>query len=179
MNLIFIHGLPGVGKLTVATELSRLTGYRLFHNHLTVDLLTSVFEFGSEPFIDLRESIWLSVFERAAEEQTPGLIFTFVFEKTVRDSFIGEMLEALETRGGKVLFVRLQCEQSTLETRIANPDRANFGKLNSLDTFKELDADGVFDLPALPQPELIIDNTALSPLEAAGLICERLGLGEV
>ena len=49
MKLIFLHGLPGVGKLTVARQLAALTGFKLFHNHLTVDLVTSVFEFGSEP----------------------------------------------------------------------------------------------------------------------------------
>ena len=65
MKLIFISGLPGVGKLTVAKEVSALTGYKLFHNHLVVDLLLSVFEFGTAQFVELRESIWLSVFEHA------------------------------------------------------------------------------------------------------------------
>ena len=43
MQLVFIHGAPAVGKLTVARELAALTGFRLFHNHLTVDLAGSVF----------------------------------------------------------------------------------------------------------------------------------------
>jgi hypothetical protein len=67
LRLIFLHGLPGVGKLTVARELARLTGYKLFHNHLAVDLVESVFEFGSWPFVELREMIWLALFSRAAE----------------------------------------------------------------------------------------------------------------
>lgn len=48
MKLIFIYGLPGVGKLTVAKELTKLTGYRLFHVHLLADMLESVFGFDSE-----------------------------------------------------------------------------------------------------------------------------------
>ncbi len=36
MRLVFIYGPPGVGKLTVARELAALTGFKLFHNHLTV-----------------------------------------------------------------------------------------------------------------------------------------------
>jgi tRNA uridine 5-carbamoylmethylation protein Kti12 len=36
VKLIFISGMPAVGKLTVAQELAKLTGYRPFHNHLTV-----------------------------------------------------------------------------------------------------------------------------------------------
>ena len=61
MRLIFVYGLPATGKLTVARELALITGFQVFHNHLAVDLLLSVFEFGSRPFVELREQIWLSV----------------------------------------------------------------------------------------------------------------------
>src|SRR5712664_1427209 len=81
MKLIFLYGLPGVGKLTVACELETLTGFRVFHNHLAVDLLESVFEFGSQPFVELREMIWLAVFSQAAESKLAGLIFTFAFDR--------------------------------------------------------------------------------------------------
>jgi hypothetical protein len=37
VKLVVLYGLPATGKLMVARELSRLTGLRLFHNHLTVD----------------------------------------------------------------------------------------------------------------------------------------------
>ena len=50
MNLVFIYGPPGVGKLTVAKELAGLTGYKLFHNHLSIDWVLPVFDFGSDPF---------------------------------------------------------------------------------------------------------------------------------
>src|ERR1044071_3119830 len=76
MRLIFIHGPPAVGKLTVARELAELTGLPLFHNHLAVDVLTPVFEFGSPSFVKRRELIWLSVFQEAAKNDV-SLIFTF------------------------------------------------------------------------------------------------------
>jgi hypothetical protein len=87
VKLIFMYGLPATGKLTVGQELAAISGYKLFHNHLVVDLLLSVFEFGSEPFVELREEIWLRVFNEAARCGLPGLIFTFAPEATVgRDS---------------------------------------------------------------------------------------------
>jgi hypothetical protein len=104
MKLIFISGLPGVGKLTVAKEVSALTGYKLFHNHLVVDLLLSVFEFGTAQFVELRESIWLSVFEQACRAGLPGLVFTFNAENTVRQSFIPKLQETVAANGGANLF---------------------------------------------------------------------------
>ena len=72
MKLIFLYGLPATGKLTVAMELAAMTGFRHFHNHLVVDLLLSVFDFGSPPFVALREDIWLSVFDQACRNQVPA-----------------------------------------------------------------------------------------------------------
>ena len=91
MKLIFLHGMPGVGKLTVARELAELTGFKLFHNHLTVDLVGSVFPFGSRQFIALRESIWLDVFARTASENLAGLIFTFAYDRSVPRDFIDKV----------------------------------------------------------------------------------------
>ena len=92
MKLIFLHGAPAVGKLTVARELATLTDARLFHNHLTVDLVSSLFPFGSEPFILLREKIWLAAFSDAARNNV-SLIFTFNPERTVRERFIQDVIE--------------------------------------------------------------------------------------
>ena len=36
MKLLFIHGSPAVGKLTVANEIAKLTGFKVFHNHLSL-----------------------------------------------------------------------------------------------------------------------------------------------
>jgi chloramphenicol 3-O-phosphotransferase len=58
-RLVFLHGRAAAGKLTTARRLSDLVGYPVFHNHLVVDLLTTMFPFGSEPFVLLREQFWL------------------------------------------------------------------------------------------------------------------------
>ncbi|MCP4677270.1 MAG: shikimate kinase [Deltaproteobacteria bacterium] len=177
MNLIFIHGLPGVGKLTVARELSGLTNYRLFHNHLTVDLVGSVFEFGTPSFIALRESIWLSVFSEAARDAIPGLVFTFAFEPTVTTGFISNTVETVENQNGKVLFVQLTCGQEQLEQRVVDSSRKAFGKITSLSLLREMQEDGRLSTPSLPYENLIIDTTDLPPAETATQICKSFKIG--
>jgi hypothetical protein len=176
MKLIFLHGMPGVGKLTVATELAKLTGFKLFHNHLTVDLVSSLFEFGSRPFIELRERIWLDTFTQATAAKLDGLIFTFAFEKTVRAEFLPNVVKTVEESGGEVIFVSLYCAPDELEKRITNPTRERFGKLTSLDLFKELYNAGVFDTPGDMPSLLSIDTTSISPSEAAKGIATELKL---
>ena len=176
MRLIFLHGLPGVGKLTVARELARLTGYRLFHNHLTVDLVGSVFEFGSRPFADLREMIWLAVFSRAAEERLPGLIFTFAYDRTVRGGFIPHTRRVVESAGGSVSFVELRCAAEELERRIAQPSRREFGKLTSVARWRELKGAGAFDGPEVPAGGVVVETTGIPATEAAEEVFSRLGL---
>jgi len=166
MNLVFLHGPAASGKLTVGRELSRLTGYRLFHNHLVVDALTAVFDFGSESFVRLREEIWLSVFREAARRDV-SLIFTFTPERTVRESFVGEAVTAVEELGGRVLFIELTCPESELERRIEDGSRAEFGKLRSKALFQELRGADVFDYPRLPSSGLTLDTRELEPAEAA------------
>jgi shikimate kinase len=175
MDLIFLHGPAAAGKLTVARELANLTGLRLFHNHLIVDALTAVFDFGTEPFIRLREQLWLAIFREAAKRNV-SLIFTFAPERTVGTSFIQHTLEAVEAAGGRVLFVELACPVEELERRVASASRAEFGKLRSLALFRALNQAGAFAYPQLPDSGLSIDTSRLSPRDAALRICEFFSL---
>jgi hypothetical protein len=174
VNLVFLHGPAASGKLTVGRELSRLTGYRLFHNHLVVDAVTAVFDFGSDSFVRLREEMWLAVFREAAERDV-SLIFTFTPEQTVRKSFVESAVAAVEAAAGLVLFVELTCSDSELERRIEDASRAEFGKLRSKALLRDLRIAGAFDYPRLP-PGLTIDTSASTPEEAALRIRSHYGL---
>ena len=176
MKLIFIYGLPATGKLTVAMELAAMTGFRLFHNHLVVDLLLSVFDFGSPPFIELREDIWLSVFDQACRNQVPGLIFTFAPEATVRPDFIAKTLTTVSQAGGNVEFVELVCPVAELKRRIASPSRLQYKKLTSVSLFEELHANGSFGVSYLPDARLSIDTSVCTPAQAAREIARALQL---
>ena len=176
MKLIFLYGMPATGKLTVARELANITGFPLFHNHLAVDLLLSIFEFGSKPFVELREQIWLSVFQQAAESGGPGLIFTFAPETTVRPSFLPAMTKALVDRGATVHYFELTCPVAELKRRIGEPSRRQYKKLSSVEQFDQLHADGAFHAFAMPKPQLSIDTSVCSPARSALQIARALEL---
>ena len=172
MKLIFLHGLPGVGKLTVARELSTLTGFRVFHNHLTVDLVSSFFPFGSEPFVILREQVWLAAFSEAARNEV-SFIFTFNPERTVREGFIQETIDVVEAAGGRVAFVELTCAVEELERRIGDPSRKEFGKLISVEQYRSLKDAGAFHFPKLPDG-MSVDISHRLPADTAQLISAHI-----
>ncbi len=176
MKLIFIYGLPATGKLTVGQELSKRTGYKLFHNHLVVDLLLSAFEFGSAPFVELREQIWLSFFDQASRSGLPGLIFTFNPETSVRSSFVPNAIDIIEKNNGTVDFIELVCPLEELKLRIDSPSRLQYRKLSSLALFEKLEASGEFETTHMPRPVVTVDTSCVEPDAAAGVICEALKL---
>ena len=173
MRLLFLYGPPGVGKLAVATKVAARTDWKLFHNHLTVDLLTGVFEFGSPAFVELREQIWLGVFREAAATNQ-NMIFTFAPERTVRPSFIRSAIATIEGKDGSILFVELSCTTQELERRLASPSRHAYGKLASVEHLRELERQGAFVFDMGVAAWLSIDTTHLSADGAAALIVDRL-----
>ena len=43
MKLVLIIGDGAVGKMTVGQELTKITDLRLFHNHMSIELVLDVF----------------------------------------------------------------------------------------------------------------------------------------
>jgi hypothetical protein len=176
MKLIFIYGLPATGKLTVGKELAAATGYKLFHNHLVVDLLLPVFEFGSKEFVRLREEMWMMVFAEACRSGVPGMIFTFAPETTVTTGFVANAVELMTRMGGEIDFVALECPVKELRARMGAASRTAYGKLTSVELFNELHGSGVFGMDAMPAARVTVDTSVVSPAEAAREIQQGLGV---
>ena len=174
MQLIFIYGPAAAGKLTVGRALAEQTGLPLFHNHRVVDALLSVFPFGSEPFIRLREEIWMAVFEAAAREGR-SLIFTFAPEPTVESDFPGRVLSTVGALGGQVRFVALTLPAEVQRRRIDAPSRHAFRKLTSPALLEGLREGFYRSLAAMPVAEVTIDTSTLPPEVAAERIASALG----
>lgn len=166
MKLIFIWGPAASGKLTVARELSRLTGLPVFHNHLVVDALLERLEFGEPEFVRLRESMWMAGFETAGSAGK-SLVFTFAPEPTVPDGFPERVQELIARHRGEVKFVRLVISREEQERRIANDSRKEFRKLVSLDLLRELREAFAQSEAEMPAANLVVDSEIDDPEMAA------------
>ncbi len=170
MKLVFIYGPPATGKLTVAKELAKLTKYKIFHNHLTVDLVGSVLKFGTKTFFDLSSRFRMEMFEAAAKENINGLIFTFCYSYPEDNKFVKNVKKRVEKYEGNVDFVQLYCEKSELKKRVKGASRENFDKIK---TKKRLEATlKKWDLftPIPFVKSLRIDNTNISAKQVAIMI---------
>ena len=166
MRVIVLCGLPGVGKLTVAKGLARLRGYRVFHNHLVFDAVEALFPFGSTAFVELRERLWLELLSRAVRERVGDIIFTIAGDKALRADFLVTLVSALSQMEARVCCVELICSVEELEERLISGDRSRFGKLNSVERFRQLDSVGAFPRLTMPPGTITIDTSGLSAEEA-------------
>jgi len=169
MKLILLYGPPAVGKLTIAKEIARLTGFKVFHAHLTVDLVTSIFPRGAPAYLQLVWDIRFAVFAAAARANINGLIFTTVYGRD-REPFIARCVEVVKSFGGEVCFVHLYCHAETLRQRVVREDRKQYGKITSVEllneTLRSREPQALFEAATLWE-NLSLNTDVLGPVEAA------------
>lgn len=175
MRLVFIYGPPASGKLTVAIELAKLTGFKLFHNHVSIQFVQSIFEFGTGPFWRLINKYRL---EMIVEATKAGIdtIFTFVYSKGGDDKFVKRVVQKVRTHGGQVYFVRLHCERGELVRRVKAGQRRKMGKVATKKILNDLFQKYSLDSEIPFQDSLTIDTTNRTPTSAAKSIARRYRL---
>ena len=186
-TLVFILGPPAVGKMTVGRELSALTGFPLFHNHLSIEAVLPVFDFGTAEFNRLVMGFREHMLTEVADSDLPGLIFTFVwaFDVPADRDYVEKLSAIFGSRGGRVIFAELGADQSTRLARNETEDRlaAKSSKQDvELSRKRLLEADKKYrlnsggDFPL--EDHLFIDNSHLDPHNTAIRIAENFGLAQ-
>ena len=99
MKLVVIYGPPATGKLTVAKELSNLIKFKIFPNHLTIELLNSLFKFGTESYIQFNDKLRLMMFEEASRQKINGIIFTYCYGYPLDHKWIKKLIKTFEGKG--------------------------------------------------------------------------------
>jgi len=180
MELVVLFGPPAVGKMSVGKALCEQTGFRLFHNHLLTEPLSTILDWETAEFKKLVKDVRLRVFEAAANSDIPGLVLTYVwaFDKPGDKESIDSLCSVFEAHGVKPSFVELK---TTLETRLQrnrHPERlaakaskrdvdASEKRLMNYEGKHRFNTDGDF---YYPDRHLCIDNTNLSVGETVGQI---------
>ena len=91
MKLLFLIGDTAVGKMTVGQELAKITGLRLFHNHMMIEPVIEIFgQFRGDTIQRLRQVI----FEDFAQSDAYGMIFTFLWAFDMKEDW--EYLERVK-----------------------------------------------------------------------------------
>ncbi|PWV94515.1 AAA domain-containing protein [Paenibacillus cellulosilyticus] len=186
MKLVILFGPQAVGKMTVGQELERITPLKLFHNHMTIELVSPFFSYSTAPGKRLVRQFRQAIFEEVAKSDLPGLIFTFVWALDLEDdwNYIREIRELFESNGAETFFVELEANVEERLVRNRSPHRLAHKPTKRDITFSENDLvktmekhrlnsfEGEFDL----ENYIRINNSNLSPEQVAVIVKERFQL---
>ena len=183
MKLLFMIGNAAVGKMTVGQELMKITGLRLFHNHMTIEPVLEIFgKFNGEAIRRFRQV----VFEEFAKTDNYGMIFTYMwaFDQQSDWDYIEYIKSIFEPYGTEFYYVELVAsKEARLERNISESRLKNKASKRDIETSNRrlLNDDSRYRLESregeIPfENYMKIDNTNLSPTETAKMIKERFSL---
>ena len=183
MNLVFLIGSGAVGKMTVGQELMQQTGLRLFHTHMMIEPVLEIFgSFNGEVIQELRREI----FEQFAKSDAYGMIFTYMWAFDMQSDwdYIDWVKSIFAPYGTEFYYVELVADQAVrlqrngTENRLKNKASKRDIEVSNQRLLREDSNYRLVSLPGELQVEhyLRIDNTHLSPEEAAGQIRDFFGL---
>lgn len=185
MNFVLIFGPQAVGKMTVGQELEKITGLKLFHNHMTIELLEPLFGFSPEMW-RLSNQFRTEIFKAVAKNEQKGLIFTYVWAFDQQDDweYVNEICEIFESKDANVYLVELEASFDERLERNKSPHRLEYKptKRNVESSENELKETMKKYRLNSHQGEIQkenyvrINNTYLSPVEVAELISSAFNL---
>jgi len=186
MKLVILFGPHAVGKMTVGQALCARTGLKLFHNHMTIEALGNLFSAYPAEKNRLVSLFREEVFRAFRQTREYGMVFTYMWAlDSGSDWAYVRHVESLFTEtGAEVYYVELEAEETVRRTRnrsenrlLNKPSKRDLAHSDALFTALEQK----YRLNSRPgeiekEHYLRLDNTALSPEEAAARIQEAFGL---
>lgn len=117
MKFILITGPQAVGKMTVGQELVKITNLKLLHNHMTIELLTNIFNYSRDAFRKLNEEFRVQIFEEFAKSEQEGMIFTTTWNFDSKEDWdmMHRFINIFKKNNAEIYIVELE---STLEERL-------------------------------------------------------------
>lgn len=177
MKLVIIFGPHAVGKMTVGQELEAATGLKLFHNHMSIEIVTKIFENLPAEGNRINNLIRREIFEAYSKSDEYGIIFTYMWALDCKEDwdYVNWLEGLFASRGAQVYFVELEADKNLrlarnkTENRLLNkPSKRDLAASEQL--FLHLESKYRFNSLAgeIQKANYIkINNGNLSPAEAA------------
>ena len=185
MKFVLIFGPQAVGKMTVGQELAKVTELKLFHNHMTIELLEPLFKFSPELW-RLSTLFRKEIFKAVAESELEGLIFTYVwaFDQQEDWDFVDQTCEIFEAEGATIYFVELEADMDERLDRNKSPHRLEHKPTKRNVEWSENELKESMEKYRLNSNKgeiksenyIKINNTNLGAAEVAEIISERFRL---
>lgn len=186
MKLVLLVGPQAVGKMTVGEELAATTGLKLFHNHMTIELVSNFFSYGTETGNRLVTLFRHEIFEAVADSDLKGLIFTYLcaFDLAGDMEYLKNLSDIFMRRGADIYFVELEADLEERLKRNKTPHRLEEKPSKRDIEWSEnnlLSSAQKYRLNSYPgeveyENYMRINNTGLSAREVADMIVENFGL---
>jgi len=186
MKLVIIFGPLAVGKMTVGTELAKITGMKLFHNHMSIEMLLPIFDYGSEKFNLLNSEFRRRIFEEFASGNLPGLIFTYVWALDIEYDkiYIDKLTQIFYNVNAEVFYVELFADFEVRKERNKSEFRLNKkpSKNDVISSEKRfIETETRYRLNSnndffYQENYVKIDNTNLQPDVVSEIIVDKFGL---
>ena len=172
--------------MTVGHELEKVTDLKLFHNHMTIELVSPFFGYGSDSGKRLVNLFRNEIFKEVAQSHLEGLIFTFVwaFDQKSDWDYIETISNIFEKEGGTVYLVELEADVNERLKRNKHEHRLSHKPTKRNIERSERDLLDMMDEHRLNSNEgeirkenyIKINNTNLSAEEVAQMIKEKFEL---
>ena len=184
-NLIVVCGPQAVGKMTVAESLRDKLKYNMMMNHDSIEVSDKIFGFATPAQKEFNRFFREKAFELAVKHNV-DLIFTYVcaFEMPEEREYLTKLADLFVSNGGSFFFVELSADLATRLARNETPYRMErkaskrdvaWSRSNLLKDAENhrLNSD---EGEIWFENHMKIDNTNLSPDEAADRVIEHFGL---
>ena len=186
MKFILLFGPPAVGKMSVGRELEKITGLKLFHNHMTIELVVPFFDFGTPAFSRLVLLLRREIFKEVAKSNLKGLMFTYVwaFDLESEEKYIESITRIFKKAKADIYYVELEADlperlkrNKTAERLEHKPTKRNL-KLSEAGLLKDEKKHRMNTKKNEFQRKnyININNTNLSAKKVAGMIKKKFEL---
>ena len=180
MKLLFMIGDTAVGKMTVGQELAKITDFRLFHNHMTIEPVIQLFGTYNHKVVGRLRDV---IFEEFAASNQFGLIFTYLWAFDCQNDwdYVEHVKSVFGLAGEDIYYVELIAPQEIRIQRNATENRllhkpskrdietSNRRLLNDDNRYRCVSFPGEIPFPNY----LRLENSDISAAEAAAIIKEQ------